>query len=513
MNRNETRILNHIYCFLFFIIVSCRKDETPKPELPQLTTEVASSITASAAVVGGNIISDGGSTITSRGICWSIDPNPVVSSAFKTTEGSGTGLFASTIQNLDPDTKYFARSYAVNGAGTAYGNEISFVTNKPVDPSLLPTVSTADVIYSDGTLASCGGTITADGGYAITARGVCWAQGTTPTLNNFFTTDGAGGGSFSSNLAGLLAGKTYFVRAYATNEKGTSYGISYAFTTRNLPSLATAAVTGIQGFAAISGGEITSDGGSSIIERGICWSNLPDPNLNNSGKIILGSGTGSFSGLMKGLDMNSTYYVRAFAKNQMGISYGNQFSFTTANKIIDIDGNEYQYIQIGSQLWMRENLKVSRYQNGDSIPVSKVVSLYTPGIMGEITPFGKYYNQYAVNEPRGVCPTGMHVPTDADWMVLKNFLGGDSIAGGKLKAVSELWNSPNVGATNESGFSALPGGVYPYSFGNFNFCGFWSTASLWSIYNYEQILRVNVTFLGLQINDPSRGYSVRCLKD
>ena len=187
-----------------------------------------------------------------------------------TTNGTGTGSFQSNLSGLLPGTTYHVRAYATNSAGTAYGNDISFTTT----PIVVPTLTTTAVTAITLTTAVSGGNITADGGGAITARGVCWATTANPIIGATNTTNyGTGTGVFVSNLTGLLPGTTYHVRAYATNSAGTAYGNDVSFTTNPVvvPTLTTTAVTGVTLTTAVSGGNITADGGGAVTVRGVCW--------------------------------------------------------------------------------------------------------------------------------------------------------------------------------------------------------------------------------------------------
>jgi len=216
-----------------------------------------------------------------------------------------------------------------------------------------------------------------------------------------------------------------------------------------------------------SGGFISTDGSSPVTSRGVCWSVNQNPTIFDS-KTLDGVDTGRFvSGLIR-LAPGTAYYVRAYATNAAGTAYGNQQTFTTsASSVTDIDGNVYSTIQVGTQTWMRENLKVGKYRDGSAILTGYSVAQWDALITGAYTYYennasfndiyGKMYNWYAVVDPRGVCPTGWHVPSQSEWNTLSNFLGGSSIAGGKIKSLSYLWESPNR-ATNETGFTALPGG-------------------------------------------------------
>ena len=196
----------------------------------------------------------------------------------------------------------------------------------------------------------------------------------------------------------------------------------------------------------------------------------------------------------------------------------------------DIDGNIYTTVKIGTQTWMASNLKTTKYRNGDPIgtttPATLDISAETApkyqwayaGNGSNVFIYGRLYTGYAVTDSRGICPTGWHVPTDAEWTTLTTFLGGSSVAGGKLKeASSSHWISPNTGATNSSGFTALPGGYRNtdiWSFVAVGYDGDWwsstetSTTSLlnrFMLYSYSEVGRGTV--------NKSSGASVRCIRD
>jgi hypothetical protein len=300
--------------------------------LASLTTQPVTVLSSSSAFSGGTITSDGGSPIIQRGVCWSTSPNPTLANNF-TVDGAGIGSFGSNVIPLQSATIYYIRSYAINSTGTAYGNQLSFTTQNPSTSGSIATVATSNVVYTSGFTASCGGNITDDGGLAVTSRGVCWAIGTTPTINNNITTDGAGGGSYNSTLTNLLPNTSYFVRAYATNNAGTAYGITYSFTTFNLPTVTTTPISSITTSSANSGGAVTTNGGSAVSAWGVCWSTSPNPTLANSFVTNTANSAG-FSSAINGLTQNTTYYVRAYATNSIGTAYGNQETFTTLTIVV-----------------------------------------------------------------------------------------------------------------------------------------------------------------------------------
>jgi len=183
-----------------------------------LSTSGMSSITCSTASSGGGITSDGGSPITSRGICWSRLPNPTIADSSQVDGGSGTGSFTCALAGLLPGTYYYVRAWATNATGTGYAPSVGFTTVAATAPT------TAAPSAINATTATAGGTAIADAGVAITARGVCWNTTGNPTIADAKSVDGSGAGSFASSMTGLSCATTYHVRAYSTNAANTVYG-------------------------------------------------------------------------------------------------------------------------------------------------------------------------------------------------------------------------------------------------------------------------------------------------
>lgn len=296
------------------------------------------------------------------------------------------------------------------------------------------------------------------------------------------------------------------------------------------PELTTSGISNITYNSAVSGGNVTSEGLSTVTERGICWSRSQSPTITNS-RTNVGPGTGKFISTLTDLTSSTTFYVRAYATNSFGTSYGSEKSFTTnvnpIGTIADIDGNVYHTVVIGTQVWMVENLKTTRYRDGTSIPnvTDKSVwkNLLTGGycdynnVPSNSNIYGRLYNWYAINNSRKITPLGWHVPTEVEWNTLITFLGGKAIAGGKLKEIGTLhWKSPNGGATNEVGFTGLPGGVRGDggTFQKMGELGIWICATE---HNVDEICNRYLYFedgrLDGGFTDLGLGFSIRCIKD
>ncbi len=294
-----------------------------------------------------------------------------------------------------------------------------------------------------------------------------------------------------------------------------------------VPVVSTDSVSSITNNTAECGGTIASDGGATITARGVCWGTSQNPTID-SNKTADGASIGIFTSTITGLTSNTTYHVRAYATNTAGTSYGDELDFTTSTVVTDIDGNIYNTVIIGSQVWMAENLRTTHYRNGDSIPNvtdnskwSKLKSGAYCNYNNDINiskTYGKLYNWYAVNDKRNLAPAGWHVPTDSEWTILSTYLGGENIAGAKLKEIGTThWNSPNVGADNSSGFLALPGGgrYLDGRFLDFGTSGNWWTATAsvspqaWYRYLHCDYTRITRDDYGSW----NVGNSIRCVKD
>jgi uncharacterized protein (TIGR02145 family) len=294
------------------------------------------------------------------------------------------------------------------------------------------------------------------------------------------------------------------------------------------PSVTTYSPLYISSTAATVGCIVESDGGSGIVDCGIYISTSQNPETSGI-KLQIGNDTGVFLGQVTGFLPDVQYYVKAYAKNEKAESLGDQVDFTTPGTITDFDNNIYETVKIENQLWMAKNLKTTRYRNGDLIGTT---SPATADISGESTPkyqwaydgnetnlavYGRLYTGFVITDSRGICPTGWHVPTDNELTTLTSALGGESVAGGKLKeAGTTHWSSPNTGASNVTLFSALPGG-YRYTGGSFHDIGLsgflWSSTEFSADNIWNRVMQSNTSAFAKIINIKFNGLPVRCIKD
>jgi uncharacterized protein (TIGR02145 family) len=407
-------------------------------------------------------------------------------------------------------------------------------TNNDTPPTI-PSVMIGGMFGLADTSVGFSVYIQSDGGSNIISSGVCWSVNSNPTLANNKTSDYTGSTLVESSINGLTPNTTYHVRAYATNAVGTAYSEQWDVTTTqsNLPTVLISNINSITSTDAIANGNVTNQGGSTVTESGFQISTLPS--LASGNGFIAGSGIGSFTRTISSLLPNTTYYIRAYAINSYGIAYSSIISFTTSiapTTVTDIDGNIYHTVTIGSQVWMVENLKVSKYRDGTTIPNITDNIQWTNLTTGAYchykndasynTTLGKLYNWYAVNTGK-LAPTGWHVPTQAEIQTLANYLGGTwnssvnnyTVVGGKMKSTSSLWNAPNTGATNSSGFTGLPSNVR--NNGTFNPSGYdgnyWTSTAHNATYSYFFGLSSGADGLSLYYWPKETGYAVRCIKN
>lgn len=441
-------------CFLLgylLIAQSCQPDD-PDPVIVIETGEIED-VGPTHCIIHGEILEVGMDGIAQHGFVWAESPGVNLENGYSNQLGSAfaPGIYSSTLKDLSPTTTYYVRAYASSGSQTSYGREKTLTTSAPTVP-VLHTLWAFDV---DSYTAGSGGDITSDGGEAISKKGVCWSTGRFPTIDDPSTNDGAGSGSFETTLGPLEPYTIYHMRAYATNSVGTGYGEEMIFFT--------------------------------------LWDNAP---------------------------------------------------------VIDFDGNTYATVQIGDQVWMTENLKSEHYSDGSSLTKVehdedwaaleadlKAYCFFENSTEMRNT-FGALYTWAAAmngeassNEKpsgvQGVCPAGWHLPSEDEWLDLEYHLGMSKLIaedmgwrgyeeGGMLKQTgTELWVEPNLLATNETGFTAIPAGFRDVD-GLFRSLG--SFTSFWSSSGHEDgaWLRGLHAGRGEILHEPyeeTNGFSVRCVKD
>lgn len=300
--------------------------------LPSVITENVVAISYTSATVNASIADSGNEFIVAKGVCLSQSAVPDLNDTVYLSE-AGTGSYSTTLNQLAPSTTYYVRAFATNTDGTAYGEELSFSTKDLT----VPTISTAVISNITPATAISGGDITDDGGTSILDRGLCLSLNSDPTLADNCVSEGVGAGNYIALMTGLTSNTLYHVRAYATNDLGTSYGNDLTFTTSllQLATVTTTAASAISYSTALSGGNVTSDNGAPVASRGICWATTSLPTVADSCYTEAG-GLGSYSRQLTGLASSTTYYVRAFAVNDGGTSYGNEVSLTTLTMVAPV---------------------------------------------------------------------------------------------------------------------------------------------------------------------------------
>jgi hypothetical protein len=336
--------------FLFvaaLIVSACTKEMSEVRLEPTLSTSNTMRVTSDSAIVVGFVVAQGDG-FTERGVCYNTSANPTIdNSKVVYTADTPEATFNVALSGLKFATKYYARAYATSELTTVYGEEVTFTT-LPV----VPVITTAALNSVTGNSAIGGGNVTNSGGAEVTARGVCFDIVQNPTVAGSKTTDGKGVGEFVSTMTGLKGNTTYYVRAYATNSAGTGYGPEVSFKTLvDLPVVTTAAVTAITKTSAVSGGEVTYNGGGEVTSRGLVFSMSADPTINDT-KIDGGAGVGAFVSKLANLEKFTTYHVRAYATNSAGTAYGSDIQFTTLSDILtwNIPGDYVEASYPGSGL-------------------------------------------------------------------------------------------------------------------------------------------------------------------
>ena len=454
--------------------------------------------------------------------------------------------YSSYIIRLNSYSPYVSVESSSNGY-FSYGFSVRCLRNGA------PHVSTTPVSNIVDTSALSGGTVISEGLSAVTARGVCWSTQPHPTIADSHTNDGMGIGSFTSTLGNLTDHTIYYVRAYAINNEGVGYGEELSFTTLGLYAVSTGVSTPTQTSAVLTG-EIVNPLNTPIVSKGFDWK----PTDGGAYTTVTVTGD-TLAYALSGLTSNTSYTYRAFVSTATETRYSDEWEFYTIPEgdalpcpgtptVTDVDGNVYNTVQIGNQCWMKENLRTTRYSDGTNIPLGSDTST-TTGYRYDYTNSaisfeqrGYLYNWKAVmrnsissetnpSGVQGICPTGWHVPSDAEWTQLTDYVGsqnayrcgGSSYAIAKALASNTGWTTysgtcavgNNQSTNNAIGFGALPAGNY-YSYGYYfsgDYAPFWSATEASSGTAWNRYLYYDVASVSRYGNIKSFGYSVRCLSD
>ena len=511
---------------------------------PTVMTTGVADVAHTTATLNGSVVYIGGAPVAARGFCYDTMMHPTVESTTVSC-GSGSGSFSTNLLNLRSSTTYYVRAFATNIWGTNYGEEKTFTTLVEHTPTveILPA---SDISY---TSFVCSGDVTDSGTYTVTARGFCWSTEPDPVMTGDHLHVGNGAGVFSATLTDMQPETTFYVRAYAVNAVGVTYSTPISVTTLT-PTIPTVTTDNVSTYNRCTG-TVVDDGHAPVTQRGFVYDTLPNPTLSNGVVIAEGDGMGEFSELLTGLSIGRLYFVRAFATNARGTGYGEQLYFTAESDsltVTDYDGNVYNTVTIGTQIWMKENLKTTHYSDGWPIEEAPAGGGYSYSAryyyMNE---YGYHYNWAAVmrnsessganpSGVQGICPTGWHVPSTAEWSQLADYVGNQSQyrcqneSGRIAKALADTtgWDSSTTvcapgndqSSNNATGFSALPAGACFSSPGSTVFRGYGQSARFWSstqetdntVFNWS--LDHSSYSLGFSGNARKNSiFSVRCLRD
>ena len=496
-----------------FLLNSCIEEP-----IPVVVTSEISDITGTSAISGGIVTDEGYGPVVVRGVCWGRSADPTIADN-KTTNGTGAGSFSSILSDLQGSTIYYVRAYAKSKVGIGYGNTMTFSTEGST-----PLIITTEATKVTTTTAVLNGSVNPN----YFSTDVYFEYGKTTGYGSLASSNAKYNGNLNSpvkvDVSGLDPATEYHFRMKAENTFGISYSEDMTFLTLGLaPSAITHPATNVMALSARFKATVTAN----LVSTTVTFEYGTTTGYGATALPFISSVTGSVPvevlADLNGLEPNNTYHFRVKAVNKVGIAYGSDMTFTTDSAVKDIDGNVYNRGIIGTQEWLLENLRTTRLNDGTEIPeitdyiewtLSTASSFcwYNNDAASSKKTYGALYNWYAVNTGN-LCPAGWHVATGQDWAVLLNYSGGNAIAGKKLKEMGTAhWFSPNTDATNEFGFSALPGGARDGT-GVFTPTGWWG--GIWNSTDPGSVMIFH--YLDIWVDsgpiDPRSGFSVRCVKD
>jgi uncharacterized protein (TIGR02145 family) len=512
-------------------------------QVPSATAQPATNLLLTSAKINGSVNPNFlSTTITFE---WGTSPSygNTVSASQSPITGNTVVNISADLSGLAPGTTYHFRIIAVNGLGTTSSNDMTFITlgqaptataqtandlqlyTATVNGSVNPNYLSTTVSFEWGISASYGNTVSAS---------------QSPITGNTVV-------NISADLSGLAPGTTYHFRIKAENILGITYSSDMTFITLGQAPTATAQTANdLQLYTATVNGSVNPNYLSTTVSFEWGTSTSYGNTVAASQSPITGNTAINTSADLSGLAPGTTYHFRIKAENILGITYSSDLTFTTLTPITDIDGNVYGVLTIGSQVWMTENLKTTKYNNGD------IIGTTTPALLdisGELTPkyqwpcdgnesnvaiYGRLYTWFTATDPRNICPTGWRIPTDYEWTALTNYLenngygyGGSGTHIAKSMAATSHWIAdPTLGvpgndqtSNNASGFNGIPGGVRSSYTGGVDFSSlggstaWWSSTELEANIAWQRILVFNNNdVLRSYFGGKKNGIAVRCIK-
>jgi uncharacterized protein (TIGR02145 family) len=493
---------------------------------PVATTLTATSVSTTSSTMNGSVNPNSNQTTVTFDYGTSPSYGSEVTASQSPLSGSGATSVSASLGGLLQGTLYYYRVKAVSIGGTAYGDQLTFTTLLP------PTAITGAASSLTGTSAVLNGTVNANS----LSTTVMFDYGSNTGYGNSVAAaqspvSGSSNSAVTYSLTGLSASSTYHYRVRATSSAGTTYGDDVPFNTLQFPT-ATANPASSLGFTtATLNGTVNANGYSSTVTFEYGLTIGYGGSIASSPGTVTGSAVTPVSSAVTGLVAGSTYHYRVKAVSAAGTTYSGDMTFTLIpTTVIDFDGNVYNIVIIGDQAWFKQNLKTTHYNNGVSIPnVTSGTTWYTltsgawcnyDNSTANGTTYGHLYNWFALIDNSKLCPAGWHVATQPEVSQLGTYLGGIDVAGGKLKETGTThWQTPNTGATNSSGFTALGAGHREGNDGHFTsilqYSNWWTGSDEGG--NYA--IAWDTDYASATLNDNHgnipkyMGLPVRCIKD